>query len=250
MDIFRAFLKIKIREGKLAEFSSSAAEMIQIVKATEGNCLQYEAFANQEKGEILWLESYAQNTDIDFHLSNPALDELKLHMMPMQEAILDFAFLAEPSKNTLEGLKAYGIDARALKEVPGGFNRLTEERTSNNIQTIEIVTAKDAEAFDSFISKVRAVSSLHPGYLFAQSYIISDQQRLLINEFASEESLRSWLDIFTPQFGTEFQTLIENFEMISAAGSASESLKQLAGQWNSEIFERVGGFSRYSKAAV
>ena len=230
----------------LEDFATAASEMIQIVKSTEENCLQYEAFANRKSGEILWLESYEKSTDFDLHFANAALDKLKLHMMPMQEAIRDFAFLAEPSKKTLEGLKAYGIDASYLKEIPGGFNRLTEDRTSNNIQTIEVVSVKDAEIFDSFLSKIRRISCLHKGYLFTQSYELNDQQRLVINEFASEESLNSWLAIFTPQFGEEFQSLIENFEMIAATGSASESLKQIALEWNSEIFERVDGFSRYS----
>ena len=52
------------------------------------------------------------------------------------------------------------------------------------------------------------------------------------------------------KFGEEFQSLIENFEMIAATGTASESLKQIALEWNSEIFERVDGFSRYSNALM
>ena len=68
MNPFRAYLKVKIQKEHLENFIASVPEMVQLVLTTEPKTLQFEGFVNRAKSEVIWLESYKDNTGYDVHL--------------------------------------------------------------------------------------------------------------------------------------------------------------------------------------
>lgn len=83
MNPFRGYLKVKIQPDHFEKFSSLIPSFTNIVEDTEPKALQFEAFANNKKKEVIWLESYTDNSGFDEHISNPALEALKMKMMPL-----------------------------------------------------------------------------------------------------------------------------------------------------------------------
>ena len=247
MDQFRAFLNIKLRDGELDRFTTLIPEFIQIVKATEPEVLQFEAFVNRDKQEIIWLETYQHAAAVDKHLANPALNELKAKMMPMQEGINAMYFMGTPSEQTLQGLQAYGISAGVLAPWEG-MNRLTEERKADNIQVISLATVSDMDAFKDYSMRLRHEAARHPGFLFQRSYQLNESQVVNQAEWASEEALLSWSAKYNEVFGHEISGLLKDLQMFGAMNAPSDKLKAIVQQWNTQVFTKVAGFTRYLKA--
>lgn len=247
MDQFRAFLNIKLRDGALDRFTALIPEFIQIVKSTEPEVLQFEAFIHRDKQEIIWMETYQHADAVDKHLANPALDELKAKMMPMQESINAMYFMGTPSEQTLQGLQAYGISAGVL-EPWEGMNRLTEERQVDNVQVISLATVSDMDAFKDYAQRLRQEASKYPGFLFQRSYQLNESQVVNQAEWASEEDLLSWSAKYNEVFGNEISDLLEDLHMFGAMNEPSEKLKAIVQQWNTQVYTRVAGFTRYINA--
>ncbi len=247
MDQFRAFLNIKVGDGELDHFTALIPEFIQIVEATEPEVLQFEAFVHRDKQEIIWLETYQHATAVDQHLANPALNELKAKMMPMQEGINAMYFMGTPSEQTLQGLHAYGISAGVL-EPWEGMNRLTEERQADNVQVLSLATVSDMDAFKDYAERLRHEAAKYPGFLFQRSYKLNETQVVNQAEWASEEALLSWSAKYNEIFGHEISSLLKDLQMFGAMNEPSEKLKAIVQQWSTQVFTRVAGFTRYINA--
>lgn len=248
MNPLRAYLNVKIQDGKLDEFITTIPEFVQIVESTEPEAVQFEAFVNREKREIVWLESYLNATGVDKHLGNPALNELKAKMMPMQEGINAMYFMGTPSDQTLEGLQAYGISAGVL-EPWKGMNRLTEERKEDNVQVLSLATVSDMEAFRDYAQRLRKAASNYPGFLFQRSYQLNESQVVNQAEWASEEALLSWSAKYNEIFGHEIAGLLKDLDMVGALNEPSDKLKAIIQQWNTQVFTKVAGFTRYANSS-
>lgn len=245
MNPFRAYLRIKIKEESLEQFVEAIPEMIQLVEETEPNALQYEAFVNRESNEIIWLESYKENTDYDLHLGNSNLDPIRMKIMPMQEAIHDCFFMDQPTDLALNGLKAYGIEPNVLTPIPG-TNKLTEARGVDNVQTISMVNINNKAAFEKYIERLEKEVEKFPGFLFHSAYYVNDSKILGWGEWTNIETLMSWVnDKYPSEFGEEFQSVSTGMNMYTNCGKVTDDLLNLAKVWNTPCFERVAGFSRY-----
>lgn len=248
MDQFRAYLNVKIQDGKLDEFISTIPEFVQIVESTEPEAVQFEAFVNREKREIVWLETYLNATGVDKHLGNPALNDLKTKMMPMQEGINAMYFMGTPSDQTLQGLQAYGISAGVL-EPWEGMNRLTEKRNEDNVQVVSLATVSDMEAFRDYAERLRQAAIGYPGFLFQRSYQLNESQVVNQAEWASEEALLSWSAKYNELFGHEIAGLLKDLDMVGAMNEPSDRLKAIIQQWNTQVFTKVAGFTRYANSS-
>lgn len=245
MDPFRAYLRIKIKDGSLEHFVDALPEMIQLVEKTEPKALQYEAYVNKEKREVIWLESYTENSAYDLHLTNSVLDPIRMKIMPMQEAIYDCFFMDTPTDLALNGLKSYGIDANVLKPMPG-TNKLTQERGVDNIQTIAIVDINSKNAFQKYIERLEKAVDKFPGFLFHKAHYLNDSRIVGWGEWANLEALMNWVnDKYPSEFGEEFQSISTGMTMYTACGKITDDLLNLADVWNTPCYEKVAGFARY-----
>lgn len=243
MNPFRGYLKIKTKEGKNELFQSLIPSFIEIVKDTEPKTLQFEAFANQARREIIWLESYSDNTGLDTHLANPALEDLKFKMMPLQEAVIDMYLMSSPTESTLAGFQQYGIHPIIPTPWPGTI-RLNEARNeSTNLQTFVVMDLNDLEAYREISEQVEAAAARQPGVLFHRSYQVDENQVIVFEEYNDSDSLMSWAEVFAQNAGN-FGSLVTGMTY-EVCGQPSASCKKMLNGWGAVYFEKIAGFKRF-----
>ena len=244
MDPFRGYLKVKIREGKEHTFQSLIPSFVEIVKHTEPNALQFEAFAAEGTRELIWLESYSSKTAFDLHMTNPELEELKLKMMPLQEGILSMYFMSSPTQATLQNLNQFGIQAAILDPWPGTL-RLAEATRDDelNIQTFVTLDLSDLDAYRNISEQVENAASTQPGVLFHRSYQIDDNRVAVLEEYKDSNSLIEWAKVFGENSGN-FNSLVEGLTC-EVFGTPSEPCKEMLNGWGASYFKKVAGFTRF-----
>lgn len=245
MNPFRGYLKIKVKEGELKAFQSLVPSFIEKVKETEPNALQFEAFSNEERGEIIWLESYVDNTGFDFHISNPVLDDLKMKMMPLQESIVDMHFMSAPTNAALAGLQQYGISPNVLSPFPG-TNRLMEGRVAEtNIQIALTMELSDVTVFSRLNKGNLALAPKQEGLLFHQGFQIDKNRIIVYQEYKDSETLLSWLDV-TDHLSQQLFPYIKGLNTEFCGNPPSPALKEKAAQWDVVYFDKIAGFKRFA----
>ena len=245
MDPFRIYLKIKIQEGKEEPFQSLIPTYIEKVQQTEPSALQFEAFINEDASEVIWLESYVNNTSFDGHLSNPDLEDLKRKMMPLQESVLSMYFMSPPTKAALEVFRQRSINPIILDPWPGTI-RLNEKRNEEtNIQTFAIVDLSDLAAYRRISEQVEMAASVQPDIHFHRSYEMENNRVAVMEEYKNSNALLTWASVFAENAG-DFNSLVREMTY-EVCGTPTVACKEMLDNWGAIYFDKIAGFSRFPK---
>ena len=197
IDPFRICLKVKIKEGKLEGFLFLIPLFIATIKDSEASTLQFEAFCNREKREVVWLQSYKNAEGFDAHLENAELKDLQSKMMALQEAVIDLHLMGQPTEATLDSLSKFGIEPTILNPWDGTI-RLGEPRDENsNIQSVVAFEITDVEAYRKISEQVEAAAATQTGVAFHRSYQIGSTNNMVaFEEYANEKAVLDWVMVF------------------------------------------------------
>lgn len=247
MEVFRVYTRVKIQTGKFEAFEARIPEVVQIVKNSEPETVQFEGFAHAETREIVWLMSYTGNHGFDLHLANTALDKIRGEIMPMQEEVRHMFFLGAPTETAVAGMASFGMATNTLQPWPGTDN-LGGERGADNIQIVAILETNNMDAIRTISARFEAAAAGQPGFLFHRSYQLDDNRVVSYGEWADTPALRNWLTGFGEKFGAAYMPHTTHLEMIGCGNLSSEAKDLLAG-WNAAEFKKVAGFTRYQAEA-
>lgn len=246
MSLIRSYVLSTIKAGKLEEFMNEVPQFVEIVKSTEPNALQFECFVDKKQNEVIWLESFSNSQGAEFHLGNPALNEIQMKIMPLVEQINEVYYFGDASSSILDKLEAFGMVPNILNQWIG-TERLTGQRASDNIQLFTKLEVNNMEDFTSLFTEIMKEAGKHEGCLFHKMYSISDSKAFACMELASEKAQLSWSEKFNAKFGEQFQTFVTKLEMRACIGTVpSNHLELLAKVWNAPIYQKLDGFTRYS----
>lgn len=224
-------------------FQSLIPPFVNTVKNTEPKALQMEAFANKATGEIIWLETYSDNTGVDAHLANAELEKIREEMMPLQAAVLDMYFMSFPTEATLEGFRQYGIQPVITNPWPGTI-RLDEPRNEKtNLQSFVVMDLSDVDAYREISEKVEAVAAKHSGILFHRSYQVDENRVVVWEEYNNSEALISWSEVFAQNSGN-FGSLVKSFKC-EVCGNPTSTCREMLKNWGAVYFEKIAGFKRF-----
>lgn len=242
-DPFRVYLKVKVKEGQMDSFLQSAADVVETVKSSEPEELQFEVFANNETLEAVWLQSYKHASSFDFHLTNSGLKELHGKMMQSQESLETMYFMSEPSEERGASMKKTGINAISLSPWPGTL-RLTESRNDNNIQSLVTMELADMAAYRKISEQIEEAAINQPGVLFHRSYQMSEKDAVVFEEYKNSSSLLNWVPVFGENSG-DFASLVQRMTY-EVYGTPSYECKTVLDGWGAIYFARHAGFVRFN----
>lgn len=245
MNPYRFFNRVKLQDANWDSFVSQVAPFVQIGEETEPDMLQYEAFANAEKKEVIWLEGFRGIDGFDKHLVNPAHSEVQQKLLANKPEPRGMYFSFPPSEATLRGLKSMGFEVEVL-EPWDATNKLKEEKRSTDwLQLMSIVEVNDMSGCKDFFSRMEAAISQQSGVLYHQSFQLNATQVFAMGEYASISSFQAWLQKFQEGFVEEFQSYVVSQQTMALADNTTAELKALADAWNAPIYEKIAGFVRY-----
>lgn len=245
VDPFRVCLKVKVKEGNLEEFLSSIPPYVATIKDSEPNTLQFEAFCNREKREVVWLQSYENAEGFDAHLGNAELKDLQSNMMPLQEAVIDLYIMGQPTEATLYSLKKIGIEPTILTPWDGTI-RLGEPRDENsNIQSIVAFEITDVEAYRKISEQVEAAAATQAGVAFHRSYQIGSTNNIVaFEEYANEKAVLDWVMVFAAN-SDNFASLVKSMTY-NVYGNPTGKCKETLDAWGAIYYNKISGYTRFN----
>ena len=244
-DPFRIYMKVKVKEGQLDNFLPRAANVIEYLKKSAPEMLQFEVFANHETNEVVWLESFKQVSSYDLHLANfanPEMQELTGKAMQLQESIESIYVMGEPSETAKAAFKQFGMDAKILSPWPGTI-RLAESREENNIQSLVTMQLSDMAAYRKISEQVESAAETQSGVLFHRSYQMNDNEAVAFEEYSSSASLLEWVPVALENLG-DFTSLVQGMTY-EVFGTPSQECKTALDEWGAKYYKRHAGFVRF-----
>ena len=245
MELIRTLVSSKIKEEGFLAFIQEVPNFAETVKASEPNTLQFECFANEDLNQVVWIETFKGIDGATFHLSNPALQPSQMKIMPLVEALLNMNYYGNTSPAILELLKPFGMDPLLLN-APNTSDFLKGKRTDNSIQVFTKLEVNNLSEFERLFDEIKSTSNEHEGCLFHELYPLYDSTALAVLEMDNEKNQLLWSEKFSANFGAKFQSLVNKVEMIACLRSSpSNELLHLAKQWNTSVYQKVAGFTRF-----
>ena len=244
METFRGYLKVKIQEGKAAEFISKLPALTDTVARTEPQTLQYEAFYNESLREIIWMESYRDASGMDTHLANPEVHALQPGIMSLQEAIMDVHFFSQPTSATLAGLKQFGIEANVPNPWPGTL-RMDEAKTEEPaIQVLVELDLSDVEAYRAISIEMEEMAKDQTGVLYHRSFQVDAGKVLVLEAYTNQEDFLGWIKK-TTTMGQKLQKILKGIKVEVLGTVTGETRKELD-NWGAIYYKKAAGFSRFN----